>query len=109
MNTTEIYTAQLNVSKFFTVETITNLINKLSYLGKEVYYNAESRTIDIELEDPKTILIHTDLIRKELKEWIMELPADEESIKIICNNINYIFNITQIAIEGVSTVKVHLY
>ena len=107
MNTTKIYSAQLNVSEFYTVETINNLINKLSYLGKDVYYNTETRSIDIELEDPKIVLVDT--VRKELKEWINELPADKESIDIICDNINIVFNITNITVDNISIIKLYLY
>ena len=109
MNTTKIYSAQLNVSEFYTVETINNLINKLSYLGKDVYYNTETRSIDIELEDPKTAQVDTETVRKELKEWIKELPADKESIYIICDNINIVFNITNITVDNISIIKLYLY
>lgn len=108
MNNTKIYYAQLDVSKYFTVETITNLINRLSYLGKDVYYSNETRSIDIELQDG-TWLFDESKIRNELKHWVNELPAEEESIKTICDNINYVFNITQIAIGNNVTVKVYLY
>ena len=106
MNTTKIYSAQLNVSKFYTVEEITRLINRLGYLGQDIYYNNETRSIDIEepIEN-----INYDMIREEVKQWIKELPADEESIKIICDNINLIFNITKIKLQNDTIIKLYLY
>ena len=106
MNTTKIYYAQLNVSKFYTVETITKLIDRLSYLGQDVYYNNETRSIDIEGPYEKD---NDDNIRNELKEWIKELPADKESINIICDNINFVFNITKIGTENNNIIKLYLF
>ena len=104
--TKKIYYAQLNVSKFYTVEEITRLINRLGYLGQDIYYNNETRSIDIEepIEN-----INYDMIREEVKQWIKELPADEESIKIICDNINLIFNITKIKLQNDTIIKLYLY
>lgn len=105
MNNSKIYTAQLDVSKFFTVETVTNLIDRLSYLGKDVYYNNKTRSIDIEIEDGKEC---DDIaIREELKIWLHTLEANKESIEIICNNINLVFNITKLG--NINTIKVYLY
>lgn len=108
MNTTKIYYAQLNVSNFFTVETITNLIEKISYIGKDAYYNTETKTIDIELDEENYLLAESK-IRTELKNWIQGLDADKESINIICDNIDYIFNITQITIDNKIIAKLYLY
>lgn len=108
MNNEKIYYAQLNVSKFYTVETINDLIDRLSYLGKDVYYNCDTKSIDIEVMDG-VWLCDNRQIKRQLCEWIEQFPADKESIEIIKNNIDYVFNITNIAIDGVMTIKVHLF
>lgn len=106
MNTTKIYYAQLNVCKFFTVETITDLINRFKQFGQDIYYNNETRSIDIENPNGNATI---GLIREELKQWLITLPADVNDINIICDNINFVFNITNIQIENDSIIKVYLY
>lgn len=105
MNTTKIYSAQLNVSEYYTIDTITDLINRLNNLGTDIYFNNETRSIDI--ENPKDNIEYS--IREELKQWLSELPADKESIITICNNINFVFNITKIGYEDNCIIKVYLY
>ena len=105
MNTKKIYYAQLNVSEHYTIDTITNLINKLHNLGTDIYFNNETKSIDI--ENPEDHI--EDTIREELKQWLNELPADKESINTICDNINFVYNITRIGYDDNCTIKVYLY
>ena len=59
------------------------------------------------IENPKDNIEYS--IREELKQWLSELPADKESIITICNNINFVFNITKIGYEDNCIIKVYLY
>lgn len=94
MNMTKISNAQLNVSNFYTVENVTNLINRLSSEDYSAYFNLETRSIDIEAENDS---ISDFVIKHELEQWLRELPADNESIDIICENIDVVFNITKLS------------
>ena len=67
MNTTKIYNAQLNVSKFYTVDSIKALIDRLSYIGEDVYYNSETRSIDIDIPDEKVTNFDDSVIRLRKK------------------------------------------
>lgn len=108
MNTKRIYDAQLNVSKFYDDNTINDLISKLSFIGDETYYNEKTKTIDIKVnrlasvEDDSTI-------RTIIKEWVELLPADEEDIKIITDNINYIFNIVKLGYPNLDKHIIEIY
>ena len=107
MNTTEIYYAQLSVSEHYTIDTITNLIDKLKHLGSEVYYDVGTRSINIENPTEEDI---EDTIREELKQWINELPAEKNDIETLCDNIDFVFNITKINDSTIGIiVKVYLY
>lgn len=106
MNTTKIYYAQLNVCSFFTIETISELIDRLKQFGQDVYYNNETRSIDIENPSEDTEL---GLIRDELKHWLVSLPANINDITTLCDNINFVFNITKIMIDNSTIIKVYLY
>ena len=106
MDTVKISNAQLNVSKEYTVGTIDKLIGKFAHHGLISYYNIETKSIDIETGDN---IIEHDTIKTELKEWLNELPADKEDIKIMCDNIDFIFNITQINTDNGKIIKVYLY
>ena len=106
MNTTEIYYAQLNVSKYYTIDTISNLIDRLKHLGSEVYYDVGTKSINI--ENPKEDI--EDIIKEELKQWLNELPAEKDDIKTLCDNIDFVFNITKINDESIGIiVKLYLY
>lgn len=109
MNTTKIYNAQLNVSEYYTIDAVKELINKLSYIGDDVYYNNATRSIDIDI--PKGTISEFDdtLVRDELKIWLRELPANEEDIETVIENINCVFNITKIGSEKNDVVKLYLY
>lgn len=106
MNTNEISNAQLNVSKHFTVESINKLINRLEACGYTAYYNTKTKSIDIEIG---TNEISFESIKMEVKQWIYQLPVDDESKKIVADNIDFIFNITKIITEQGNIVKLHLY
>lgn len=106
MNAERIYYAQLNVSKCYTVDTINNLISKLSYLGEDVYYNNETRSIDIDNPSDPNVKLH---IINKLQEWVKDLPTDKDTIETICCNIDFIFNITTINIDNNTIIKVYLY
>ena len=107
METTEIYTAQLNVSNYFTVETVNNLIDILKPLGRDAYYNHETRSVDLLLEHGEFIADFK--IRECLKTWVKTLPADLKDINTYCNNIEFIFNITKIMIDNEAIIKIYLY
>lgn len=109
MNTNQIQSALLNVSNYYTVDTINNLIHRLSNLGKDVYYNAKSKSIDIEVIEPTNILYTHNDIRAILKQWIIDLPIENWVRITICDNINYVFNITTIAVDGNTIIKLYLY
>ena len=109
MNTTKIYYAQLNVSKLFTVDSITKLIERLQCTGDEVCYNIETKSIDIEIPKGTASEFNDNIIRDELKEWVKELPAEQSDIDTICDNINFVFNITKIGAENSDIVKLYLY
>lgn len=106
MDTIKISNAQLNVSKHYTVGTIDKLIGRFGKHNYIAYYNIETKSIDIEVGDNN---INIGLIKTEIKEWLNELPADQESIDIMCDNIDFIFNITQINPEDGIIIKVYLY
>lgn len=103
MNTLKIYNAQLNVSRCYTIETITNLIDEF----ENAYYNNETRSIDIEVNEGCNI--SNDDIKYTIKSWLYTLPADRSSIDIIAENINIVFNITRINNENNEIIKVYLY
>lgn len=105
MNTTEIYYAQLNVSEYYTIDTITKLIDRLSNLGSDVYYDNSTKSINI--ENPNENI--DGIIRKELKQWINELSIDKNNMEVLCNNIDFIFNITKINDNSGTIIKVYLY
>lgn len=107
MNTLKIYNAQLNVSRCYTVETITNLIDELSIYTENAYYNNETRSIDIEVDEGNNI--SNDDIKYTIKSWLYTLPTDRGSIDIIAENINIVFNITRINNENNEIIKVYLY
>lgn len=111
MNTTKIYFAQLNVSKFYTVDSIKKLIDRLSYIGEDVYYNNETRSIDIDIPSEDVSNFDDLMIRDELTVWLKELPAEQEDIDTMINNINYVFNITKIGSinNNKSVVKLYMY
>lgn len=106
MNTVKISNAQLNVSKYYTADTINSLINRISQNGLIAYYNTETKSIDVESENNK---LDINLIKIRIKEWLNELSADKEHIKIMCDNLEFIFNITQINSTNGLIVKVYLY
>lgn len=114
MNTQKIYNAQLNVSKCYTTETIEKLINNLSNYSKQnVYYNAETKSIDMEFEG-FNYFHHIDNIKNVISQWVSELPCDKNSIDIICNNIDFIYNITVLHSELLpfsdnDIIKIYLY
>lgn len=106
MNTTEIYYAQLNVSEHYTVNSISELIDKLKHLGSEVYYDVSTKSINI--ENPKEDI--EDIIKEELKQWLNDLPAEKDDIKTLCDNIDFVFNITKINDNSIGIiVKLYLY
>lgn len=107
MNTIKISNAQLNVSNYYTAETINKLINLIEQNGLIAYYNTETKSIDVESDDINKL--NVDLIKLKLKEWLNNLSADDESIRIMCNNIDFIFNITQINSSNGPILKVYLY
>lgn len=107
MNTLKISHAQLSVSKCYTVDTINTLINIIGRDGLISYYNFETKSIDIEHENNKEIDIN--IIKYRLKEWLDTLTADKESIEILKNNIDFIFNITRLNSPDGTIFKVYLY
>lgn len=110
MNTQKIYTAQLNVSKFYNKNTINDLVSKLSFIGEETYYNEKTNTIDIKCN--RLAMIEDDVaIRETMKEWVKTLPANKEDIDIITNNIEIIFNITKLGYPNLEKhiINVYLY
>lgn len=110
MNTEKICDAQLNVSKYYTTDTIEDLIYKLSQYELEAYYNTDTKSIDIEIID-ENIFDEVD-IRGCLDQWLKELVlegANKDSIDIIRNNIDFVFNHTKIPNGKDSTVKLYLY
>lgn len=111
MNTNEISYAQLNVSKHYTVESINKLINRLAANCLTSYYNTETKSIDIEVGNNGNIsrLVKIEVIKAEIIQWIYQLPADNESKKIVGDNIDFIFNITQINTENGIIIKLYLY
>ena len=106
MNTSEISNAQLNVSKHYTVDSINNLINRLTESGYVSYYNTETKSIDIEINNNE---ISFNDIKMNVTQWVYQLPVDNESKKIVGNNIDFIFNITQINTDEGIIVKLYLY
>ena len=108
MNTKEISSAQLSVSKHFTVESINDLIDRFSIDGFNSYYNTETKSIDVET-DAKDFISNITIIKQELKNWIDELPVDFDTAKIVRDNLEFIFNITQLPIETGNVIKVYLY
>lgn len=110
MNTEKLYTAQLNVSKFFNNETINDLILRLKALFAEdnIIYNEKTNTIDIARN--RISNIEDDInIRMILKEWIKTLPADQNDIDIITNNIEFIFNITKLGYPNIDKHIINIY
>ena len=110
MNTEKLYTAQLNVSKFFNNETINDLILRLKVLFAEddIIYNEKTNTIDIMRN--KMSNVEDDInIRVILKEWIRSLQADQNDIDIITNNIEFIFNITKLGYPNIDKHIINIY
>lgn len=107
MKTEAIYDAQLNVSKFYNSETINALVSKLSFMGKAVY-NQNTCTIDI-LKDTKANVEDDILIRSVLRDWLRDLPANEKDIEILCDNINYIFNIAKLGYACMDKHIINIY
>lgn len=111
MNTEKIYTAQLNVSKYYTEETINDLVSKLSFTGiGNTYYNEENKSIDIKCNRQSSIEDDI-IIKNNIKEWLNTLPVNQDDISIIKDNIDIIFNITKIGIPNVEKhiINVYLY
>lgn len=112
MNTTKLYDAQLNVSNQYNLETINNLITNLSEIFDDVYYNYETKSIDIEVEKTINRGNEIDIIKGELREWINSLDTNEESKKIVSENINFVYNITELSyneLENKCIIKLYLY
>lgn len=108
MNTTLISNAQLNVSKHYTVETIDKLLCRLN-TNLTAYYNTETKSIDIEIENEDYKTFDITIIKTELKEWLKELPTYSEYINIICDNIDFVFNITILRSDNKFIIKLYLY
>lgn len=107
MDTKKILNAQLNVSKYYTIETIDNLINILKQNEFIAYYNTETKSIDIETESKD---VNMNLIKSIVKEWLNTIEAEEKYIKIMCDNLDFIFNFIQIySYDNKTIVKVYLY
>lgn len=110
MNTEKIYTAQLNVSKFYTDETINDLVSRISSanIGDETYYNDKTKTIDIKCN--RMAMVEDDFtIREIIKEWIQSLPINKEDIDIIINNMEFIFNITKLGYPNIEKHIINIY
>lgn len=109
MNTKEIYTAQLNVSNFYNDETVNDLISRLnSYNIGNTYYNEKTNTIDIKC-DRQSSINDDIIIRNTIKEWVKSLPANEEDINIIINNIEVVFNITKLGYPNLEKHIINIY
>lgn len=109
MDTKAISNAQLNVSKHYTVESINKLISRFNQCGFTSYYNTETKSIDVEPYDTN-IDCHIITIKEELKDWVNDyLPVDSNTITIVRNNIDFIYNITQINTDNGIIIKVYLY
>lgn len=109
MTKKDLYTAQLNVSKYYNNETINNLVSKVSFIGNS-FYNETTKTIDIKV-DRLASIEDDEVIRQILKEWVKTLPADKEDIELICENVQYIFNISKLGYPNIPehTINIWLY
>lgn len=110
MDTKQIYIAQLNVSKYYTQNTINDLVSKLSFIGEETYYNEKNKTIDINCN--RVASIEDDCaIRQTIKEWIKTLPIENKDIDVMIENIDFIFNITKLTYPNLDKhiINVYLY
>lgn len=105
----KLYTAQLNVSKYYNDETINDLVSKVSFIG-ESKYNKNDKTIHIQVNRTAS-MEDDDIIRQVLKEWLNTLPADNEDINYISDNVQYIFNITKMGYANIPghTICIWLY
>ena len=105
----KLYTALLNVSKYYNDQTISNLVSKVSFIGKSEYSNND-KTIHIHVNRTAS-MEDDDTIRQVLKEWLNTLPADKEDIRYICDNVQYIFNITKMTYANIPehTICIWLY
>lgn len=104
-----LYTAQLIVSKCYTDETISNLVERVSNIG-DAYYNNLTKTIDIKVNTLATIDDDNN-IRNILREWVQSLDAKKEYIELISKNVPYIFNIYKIGFPNIQehTICIQLY
>lgn len=108
MNTEKISYAQLNVSKHYTVQSITDLINGFSALGFNSYYNSDTKSIDVESNENE-YGSHIIIIKQGLKNWIDSLSVDPETSNVLHDYIDLIFNITTIHTDDGIIIKVYLY
>lgn len=108
MDNKRIYTAQLNVSKFYTTNTINDLVSKLSFIGDETYYNEKTKTIDIKCNRLATVEDDC-AIRETIREWVKTLPADKEDINTIVENIEFVFNIAKLGYPNLEKHIINIY
>ena len=109
MNTKEIYTAQLNVSKQFTDSSIGELCDIIFHCNtiseiRNVSYNAYLKSIEIVI-DRRSEVEDDEKLRILLQNWLKTLPVSRNDIDILCNNIEFIFNISKV---GVADFDKHL-
>lgn len=108
MDTKRIYDAQLNVSKFYTDETINDLVSRVSFIGERSYYNTKTNTIDINVN--RIAMVEDDYtIRNIIIDWLNTLPADKKDIEVMIANNEYIFNIAKLGYPGVDKHIINIY
>ena len=97
MNTEQIYSAQLNVSKYYNDQTINDLINdlKANMNSNNIQYNQTTGTIDI-ICDWNYTIEEDYKVREIINKWVKTLPINNTDKDIICANNEYIYNIAKI-------------